>query len=318
MYQFKAALNDTWDVSYGLKGSAANISLSLSATTPVKFYYDHKTHDVQIVASNVFVAVGDWQNQVGCLSANDPTCLRGFMTDTDSDGFLDVVTPPIPPGTWHLQVNGGEPPTLRLGAGCMDGGAPVPFTVPAGPAQPVYFVVNTTSLCINAVIGGRPKGDIKLAKAHWLDPTTIAWDLGKDAQGMNVVPPANAVAELLYSNTAGMVLDLTQGSITGASTPITLTHLATGMPAALAAKYPHLANLQVFRLSSAPLTIKDILKGQMAVSLDSPRACCWTPPPCRPPACWTTSTPRGQNVALGATLNAGTPTLRVWAPTAQA
>src|SRR5512136_561410 len=45
-YEYKAALNDSWDENYGLHAApgGANIPLNLAANTSVKFYYDHKTH----------------------------------------------------------------------------------------------------------------------------------------------------------------------------------------------------------------------------------------------------------------------------------
>jgi len=45
-YEYKAALNDSWDENYGAGGvqGGANIPLNLGAATDVKFYYDHKSH----------------------------------------------------------------------------------------------------------------------------------------------------------------------------------------------------------------------------------------------------------------------------------
>src|SRR5437588_7480636 len=42
-YEYKAALNNSWDENYGLHAApgGANIPLNLGASTPVKFYYDH-------------------------------------------------------------------------------------------------------------------------------------------------------------------------------------------------------------------------------------------------------------------------------------
>src|SRR5947209_3218864 len=45
-WKYKAALNASWDVNYGLHASPGgdDIPLKLGATTNVKFYYDNKTH----------------------------------------------------------------------------------------------------------------------------------------------------------------------------------------------------------------------------------------------------------------------------------
>ena len=44
-WEYKAALNDSWDENYGLhaQSGGGNIPLSLATAKAVKFYYDHKT-----------------------------------------------------------------------------------------------------------------------------------------------------------------------------------------------------------------------------------------------------------------------------------
>src|SRR3990172_1469079 len=43
-WEYKAALNGTWDENYGANAqpNGANIGLNLASATSVKFYYDHK------------------------------------------------------------------------------------------------------------------------------------------------------------------------------------------------------------------------------------------------------------------------------------
>ena len=45
-YEYKAALNDSWNENYGLhaQSNGSNIPLTLAAGSSVKFYYDHKSH----------------------------------------------------------------------------------------------------------------------------------------------------------------------------------------------------------------------------------------------------------------------------------
>jgi hypothetical protein len=62
-YEYKAALNDAWDESYGLHTGGANIPLNLPAAADVKFYYDHKSHWITDNKSSVIaVAPGDFQS----------------------------------------------------------------------------------------------------------------------------------------------------------------------------------------------------------------------------------------------------------------
>jgi hypothetical protein len=45
-YEYKAALNGTWDVNYGAGGSlnGSNVVLELDGPSTVTFTYDHTTH----------------------------------------------------------------------------------------------------------------------------------------------------------------------------------------------------------------------------------------------------------------------------------
>ena len=45
-YEYKAAINNSWDENYGLNAArnGSNIPLHLGSAKAVKFYYDHKTH----------------------------------------------------------------------------------------------------------------------------------------------------------------------------------------------------------------------------------------------------------------------------------
>jgi hypothetical protein len=78
-WMYKAALNDSWDESYGegaVQGGA-NIGLGLGADTDVKFYYDHKTHWItDNVNSEIATAVGNFQSALGCSGDWQPWCLR--------------------------------------------------------------------------------------------------------------------------------------------------------------------------------------------------------------------------------------------------
>src|SRR5437763_15280713 len=70
-YQYKAALNNSWDENYGLHAvpGGDNIPLSLPSTTDVKFYFDGKTHwIIDNHNTPIPVAVGDFQSKLGCPS----------------------------------------------------------------------------------------------------------------------------------------------------------------------------------------------------------------------------------------------------------
>src|SRR5690606_32040072 len=57
-YEFKAAINDTWDENYGLDGAAGgdNIPLTLDADAEVTFHYDRATNAVWATVDGEVVA----------------------------------------------------------------------------------------------------------------------------------------------------------------------------------------------------------------------------------------------------------------------
>jgi len=76
-FNYKAALNDSWDENYGLHAvlNGDNIPLTLPQPASVKFYYDHKTHWVTDNHNTpIPVAVGDFQQELGCPGDWQPDC----------------------------------------------------------------------------------------------------------------------------------------------------------------------------------------------------------------------------------------------------
>ncbi len=94
-WEYKAALNDSWDENYGLNAApgGANIPLSLAAETDVKFYYDHKTHWITDNQYSVIATVaGSFQSELGCPGDWQPDCLRSWLQDPDGDGSYSFST----------------------------------------------------------------------------------------------------------------------------------------------------------------------------------------------------------------------------------
>ena len=91
-WEYKAALNDSWDESYGKNGTADNIPLTLSAGTSIKFYYDHKSHWItDNKNSRIATAPGSYQSEIGCPGDWQPDCLRSWLQDPDGDGTLHIL-----------------------------------------------------------------------------------------------------------------------------------------------------------------------------------------------------------------------------------
>ena len=97
-WEYKAALNGSWDENYGLHAQqgGANIALTLNNPTSVKFYYDHATHWITDNHSSVIAtAPGSYQSEIGCPGDWQPDCLRSWLEDPDGDGIYEFRTSAI-------------------------------------------------------------------------------------------------------------------------------------------------------------------------------------------------------------------------------
>jgi glycosidase len=131
-YEYKAALNDSWDENYGMyaQPGGANIPLNLGSDTSVKFYYDHKTHWITSnINSFIAVAPGSFQSELGCPGDWDPSCLRSWLQDTDGDGIFTFSTTALPAGNYEFKVALNETWDVNYGQGGVPGGANIAFTV---------------------------------------------------------------------------------------------------------------------------------------------------------------------------------------------
>jgi len=133
-YEYKAALNNSWDVNYGANAqlNGGNIGLNLGAATNVKFYYDDKSHWVTSNVNSVIATVaGSFQSELGCPGDWQPDCLRSWLQDIDGDGTYSFSTTSIPAGSYEGKVTINESWDLNYGEGGAQNGSNIPFNVPA-------------------------------------------------------------------------------------------------------------------------------------------------------------------------------------------
>jgi pullulanase/glycogen debranching enzyme len=134
-WEYKAALNDSWDENYGANAepNGPNIPLSLDADTDVKFYYSHATHWViDNVNATIATVPGSFQDEIGCPGDWQPDCLRSWLQDPDGDGIYSFSTSDIPPGSYEAKVAIDESWDENYGAGGEQNGANIAFTVEPG------------------------------------------------------------------------------------------------------------------------------------------------------------------------------------------
>ena len=164
-YQYKAALNNSWDENYGLHAqlNGGNIPVNVPASTPVKFYYDHKSHWVTDNKSAVIATVpGSFQAALGCSGDWQPDCLRSWLQDVDGDGIYTFETTSIPHGSYEAKVTINESWDENYGQGGAPGGANIPFTVPNDGAL-VRFSYNATSHVLTILAGHSHDNNVEYA-----------------------------------------------------------------------------------------------------------------------------------------------------------
>jgi len=154
-WEYKAALNDSWDENYGLHAAPGgdNIPLNLGASSSVKFYYDHKTHWItDNVNSVIAVAPGSFQSELGCTGDWDPGCLRSWLEDPDGDGIYTFETTALPAGNYEGKVALNESWDVNYGLGGVENGPNILFNVPADNAK-VTFSYNSSTHVLSISAG---------------------------------------------------------------------------------------------------------------------------------------------------------------------
>jgi len=298
--RYKVALNRTWGENYGAnaKQNGADIPLVVPQATPVKFYYDHKTHWVTDNFNTVIaVAVGNFQKALGCRNDNDPGCLRSWLQDPDGDGLFEFTTTQLPAGTYTVQVALNESDAQRVGERQS-------FTVKAQ-GDPVYFGYEAESEKLMVSTEGAPRGNLRATQAHWVSGDMILWKVAGS--------PGNRYS-LHYSPEAQLALAAT--GITG-GTEIPLTFVGGGPGEAIIARFPHLKGYTTLKLPAAELAkVPEMLRGQVAVTALDPAGRVIDSTGLQLPG--VLDDVYRYDGPLGVTWEGGAPTLRVWAPTARA
>ena len=302
-WEYKAALNGNWDENYGQNATpnGGNLPLSLSSAGTVKFYYDDATNWITSSRNSVIATVpGNFQSEIGCPGDWQPDCLRSWLQDTNGDGIYTFSTRAIPPGNYEAKVAHDESWNENYGAGGVQNGPNIPFTVSV--ADELVTFTYDPSTHVLEIGGDGPKGNITEARAHWLAGDTLAWNVD-----------AGSVVRLHYSADAGLAI--TSDGLQGADGVLELTRDGV-VDGALAEKFRHLAGRPVYRIAAADRArVPDILRGQFALAATDGNG---------DPVDATgiqhagvLDDLYGYDGELGVSWTGSTPTLRVWAPTAK-
>ena len=72
---------------------------------PVHFYYDHRTHWItNDRISDIVVATGSFQSELGCSADGDIACMRAWLQDPDGNDVYVLGMTDVPAGTYSVQV----------------------------------------------------------------------------------------------------------------------------------------------------------------------------------------------------------------------
>ena len=183
-YEYKAAINGSWDENYGMGGARNGSNINYTAPGgPVTYYYDHRTHWVTSDAQvPILTAVGDFQDEIGCAGDDAADCMRSWLQDPDGDGTFTYATTRIPAGTWNVRAAHGLTMDEVYGQGGEQGGQPVPFTVEEEGLVTTFAYSPVSHVLTVTVAPLEREPDLGAEDARLLGQHVV-WDLPEDTRG---------------------------------------------------------------------------------------------------------------------------------------
>ncbi|MET0726462.1 MAG: alpha-amylase family glycosyl hydrolase, partial [Leifsonia sp.] len=310
-YEFKVAINGSWDVNYGANGVKDGANIAYTAPGgPITFYFDPRSHQVQNTAQGpIITAPGSFQSEVGCPGDWQPECLASWLQDGDGDGVYEYSTDRIPAGSYEVKVAHGMAWTENYGVGGAPNGANYSFTATDG--KLVTFRYTLATHVLDIVLADPPLAGTGELRAHWVSEDTIAWPVsllgGADADA--------ASWTLHHSATADIARD--ESGVSGGET-VELAYDADGLTDEEKAAFPALASyiaLHPVGLDRAGL--QEILTEQLLVSQSTGDTLTALTGVQIPGVLDDLYASALDSTTLGVSWQGDQPTLRLWAPTAQ-
>lgn len=294
--RYKAALNGGWSENYGKNAAqgGSDIPLLVDQATQVSFYYDPETHWVtENVNSQIIVAFGDFQSQLGCSADNDPACFRSWLKDPEGSGVYKFVTTTLKTGTYKVQfsVNGESQAESQN------------FTV-AKDGDEIYFGYDAMKKEYTISTTGAPKGSLSKLKAIWVNQDTIMW---------NVVGSPKYTYALFYTLEPPLVLsaDGVQGG-----TEVPLVFSQGGPGGDVFKKNPYLSGWSAFKVDPKNYDqIPVAVKGQAAIVTRNDKGKVIDVSGIQ--TAGVLDAIYAYSGSLGVAFESGSPVIRVWAPTAR-
>ncbi len=167
-YEYKVAVNGSWDVNYGVGGvrDGGNATYSHDGGE-VTFYWDPVSHDFSSTAQGPVVTLaGSFQDQVGCPGSWAPDCLATWLKDPDGDGTYIWSTHDLAAGAYEAKVAHGLSWAENYGVGGKPDGANYSFSV--GEGETVAFSYDLASHVLTIGVENPPLPGAGQQAAHWV------------------------------------------------------------------------------------------------------------------------------------------------------
>lgn len=195
-WEYKVALDDAWNESYGYGAGSANAKFTLAAEKAVTFKYDEVTHlvsddaqgdVVQDVQPTAVTIAGDLQQAAGCPGNWDPACSNTQMA-FDSVGRVWKKTINLPAGDYQFKaaLNGGW--AENYGKNAVAGGDNIALKLPSATSVTFYYSHKTHWITnnVNSVIA-TAVGDFQNAlgcPGDWSPSCLRTWLQDEDGNGL--------------------------------------------------------------------------------------------------------------------------------------
>jgi len=308
-YEFKVALDGSWDRNYGVGGVAGGDNLKYSHDGgKVKFYFDPRSNIAQSDKQGPMITLpGSFQDELGCDADWEPSCLATLMADADGDGTYELTTDKIPAGTYEFKVSHNFGWEESYGVDGAAGGANYSLTVTEG--KPVSFSYDSETHKLQIGSDSQTVAGVGQSKAQWIyaDTIVVPRDLG------------SGESFALYSS-ADASLKLDGEEISGAE-PIELTPVVGGLTEAQLKSFPHLADYRALRVDLNRENVASALRSQLALAryeVDGGAKKLTAFTAVQTPGVIDDLYAQAlEDVELGVSFTGKRPTFRLWAPTAQ-
>ncbi|WP_278236633.1 pullulanase-type alpha-1,6-glucosidase [Isoptericola sp. AK164] len=272
-YEYKVAINGSWDLNYGAGGEQNGPNATYSHDGgEVTFYWDPVSTDFSSTAQGPIVTLpGSYQDEAGCPGDWQPECLATWAKDPDGDGVYTWSTDALPGGAYEVKVAHGMSWAENYGVDGARDGANYSFSV--GESETVTFSYDIATHELTIGTENPPLAGLGQQAAHWVreDLLLAPGDLGTGDTWTLWTAPKGGL-EVAASSTdggAGAVTGPDGGELPAVAASYTLE--PGDLPDGVTEDFPALADHTALVPTSDGealdrATVEELLTGQLLVT----------------------------------------------------